>query len=103
MSIEIFWIDKKGNKYTKEQVSDNHLKNIVGYLQKGGYGYGDFAKLDIVKGILNESIRRNIYSKDAAVQILNTIIEIREEMTAYKIKQTEKWFDIQFKDKVMNM
>ena len=56
---EIFWVDIKHNKLTKEQINDNYLRNIIKFVCAGG-GYYEEMSEDMIRGLFREAKRRRL-------------------------------------------
>lgn len=54
-----FWIDKNNKKHSREDVTDNHLLNIIDHLAKGG-GWMHFLNEDKIDDIYDEALARKL-------------------------------------------
>lgn len=57
---EVAWIDRFGNKYTMDELSDRYLLNILGFLCRGG-GYVHFLTEERITNLFNEAARRGLH------------------------------------------
>lgn len=71
---EKVWMDKNRRTYTLEQLEDSHLKNILGFICKGG-GYVNFIDEERITKIFQEAVNRGIkhpYNLSKALQAFRT-------------------------------
>lgn len=68
---EIAWIDVYGRKYTMDEISDEHLLNIVKFVSNGG-GHPHFMTEEVIRNLFIEVDRRGFrhhpYRLDKALQ-----------------------------------
>lgn len=54
------WMDRFGNKYTMDELTDHYLLNILGLLCRGG-GYVHFLTEERITNLFNEAARRGLH------------------------------------------
>jgi hypothetical protein len=56
---DIVWIDKHYKSYKMEDIKDSHLKNILGFMCRGG-GFADFLSDSKIRNLFQEADNRGI-------------------------------------------
>lgn len=78
---KVFWVDVNHNKLTKEQVSDNYLKNIIRFVCEGG-GYYEEMTEDMIRELFREAKRR---------KLTITGYTLKQALDEYKLGTTTKY------------
>lgn len=98
--MEYFWEDANGNKYTKEQVTDSHLMNIIRLAYRTAEGETTnkhlFLEREKIKKILDEAIKRKLINEDYYKKVLQSVsIAHEERMDAWEAFEDEMmWRDL---------
>ena len=81
--MEYFWEDANGNKYTKEQVTDSHLMNIIRLAYRTAEGETTnkhlFLEREKIKKLLDEATKRKLINDDYYKEVLQSVSIAYEE------------------------
>lgn len=73
--MTVAWIDVDNNEYSLSDISDEHLLNILNFINRGG-GYDSFVTVPVVGNLYSEAIERGLKPKYKLRQIVdNRFIE----------------------------
>lgn len=87
--MSYFWKDANGNEYTKTQVTDSHLMNIIWLAYRTAEGETTnkhlFLERGKIKKLLDEAIKRKLIDEDYYKKVLQSVsIAYEERMDAWE-------------------
>lgn len=59
MKKQIAWIDKDRKEYEMRDLTDDHLKNVLNLISRGG-GHDDFVNKEVIISLYREGVARGI-------------------------------------------
>ena len=81
--MSYFWKDANGNKYTKTQVTDSHLMNIIWLAHRTAEGKTTnkhlFLEREKIKKLLDEATKRKLIDDDYYKEVLQSVSYAYEE------------------------
>lgn len=90
MTNEIAWLDKDRNVFKMNQISDRYLKNILGFLCRGG-GHTSFLDADKITNLFREASRRRLEHPYKLTDAIHALSE-KEDLQAFSYLLEEDYY-----------